>query len=290
MDDFRRHGARIPDRHRFIAASAWIFALLLFLPALAVGQTVDRSAAQGVVQVNAVIPGDARTARSLGTARQGSGVVIDSSGLIVTIGYLILEATEVTITGASDEAVPATIVAYDHRTREAVMDDLGQAVESQASDRGSWVGSAMSFLRDLPRTWRLDKIGYTAAGVVTVMLGVAVGSLARLLILRRRKLVALQLTSVPRTKRRGMTRKLRFYLRMLEMLERHGHVRPAWQSPFQFATDLSGRYPARFDAVVALTEVFYEVRFGHRDLDEPRRARVKTNLRALERGLASREA
>jgi len=183
-----------------------------------------------------------------------------------------------------------TIVAYDQRTRAAVLDDMGQTISAQTSTDSTLLGKAIAFVVELPRTWRLDKIGYTAAGVVTVMLGVAVGSLARLLILRRRKLVALQLTSVPRTKRRGMTRKLRFYLRMLEMLERHGHVRPAWQSPFQFATDLSGRYPARFDAVVALTEVFYEVRFGHRDLDEPRRARVKTNLRALERGLASREA
>jgi S1-C subfamily serine protease len=94
---------------------AWVLLAGLF-PAMAQGQTVDRSAAQGVVQINAVIPGDARTASSLGTARQGSGVVIDDSGLVVTIGYLILEATEVTITGAGGEAVPATILAYDHET------------------------------------------------------------------------------------------------------------------------------------------------------------------------------
>ncbi len=116
MERCWRLGAPIPVRYDFVAASRWIFALVLLFPALAVGQTVDRNAARGVVQINAVIPGDARTARSLGTARQGSGVVIDDSGLIVTIGYLILEASEVTITGAGDEAVPATIVAYDHET------------------------------------------------------------------------------------------------------------------------------------------------------------------------------
>jgi len=181
-----------------------------------------------------------------------------------------------------------TIVAYDHRTRQAVMDDVGKAVETQAADRRSWVGAALAFLRDLPRTWRLDKIGYTAAGIVVVMLGVAIASLARLLILRRRKLVALQLTAVPRTRRRGLARKLRFYLHMLEMLERHGHMRPAWQSPFQFATELQARYPGRFDPVVALTELFYEVRFGHRSLDTPRKQAIRDNLRKLERALATR--
>ncbi|NBC10401.1 MAG: DUF3488 domain-containing protein [Planctomycetes bacterium] len=181
-----------------------------------------------------------------------------------------------------------TIVAYDHRTREAVMDDLGNTVETHAADRESWVGNAIAFLRDLPQTWRLDKIGYTAAGIVVVMLGVAIASLARLLILRRRKLVALQLTAVPRTRRRGLARKLRFYLHMLEMLERHGHLRPAWQSPFQFATELQARYPGRFDPVVALTQLFYEVRFGHRNLDAARKQAIRDNLRQLERALVTR--
>jgi S1-C subfamily serine protease len=86
------------------------------LPDRAVGQALDQDSLEGVVQVNAVIPGNARTAGSLGTARQGTGVVIDHTGLVVTIGYLILEASEVTITGPGDHAVPATIVAYDHES------------------------------------------------------------------------------------------------------------------------------------------------------------------------------
>ena len=43
-------------------------------------------------------------------------MVIDSTGLVVTIGYLIVEASEVTITAANAEAVPATILAYDHES------------------------------------------------------------------------------------------------------------------------------------------------------------------------------
>lgn len=69
-----------------------------------------------VVEVRAVVPAAARTAGSLGTERTGSGVVIDADGLIVTIGYLILEATNVAVATVHGELVPAHIVAYDHET------------------------------------------------------------------------------------------------------------------------------------------------------------------------------
>jgi len=69
-----------------------------------------------VVSVRAQAPPDARTAGSLGTAREGSGVVIDGNGLVLTIGYLILEAARVDLAVASAETVPAEVVAYDHAT------------------------------------------------------------------------------------------------------------------------------------------------------------------------------
>jgi S1-C subfamily serine protease len=75
----------------------------------------SRRSLDGVVQVTAHVPSDARTASSLGTTRDGTGVVIDSDGLILTIGYLILEASEVEI-GGGPEPVPARIVAYDHES------------------------------------------------------------------------------------------------------------------------------------------------------------------------------
>jgi S1-C subfamily serine protease len=93
-----------------------IVALLAVLPQTAAGQDLGEEAVRGVVQVDAIVPGDARTAASLGTERVGTGVLIDNNGLVVTIGYLILEASEVTISGAGHEAVPATILAYDHES------------------------------------------------------------------------------------------------------------------------------------------------------------------------------
>lgn len=75
--------------------------------------TVD-AVLSSVIGLSAVVPPDARTAGSLGTEREGHGVVIDSDGLVLTIGYLILEAESVTLTTNSGRTVPARIVAYDH--------------------------------------------------------------------------------------------------------------------------------------------------------------------------------
>ena len=71
---------------------------------------------EAVVGVRAVIPEDARTAPVLGTTRVGSGVVIDDNGLVLTIGYLILEAIEAEILLPGQRVVPAEVVAYDYTT------------------------------------------------------------------------------------------------------------------------------------------------------------------------------
>jgi serine protease Do len=59
---------------------------------------------------------DARSAATLGAVRQGSGVVIASDGLVLTIGYLILEAEQVDLLLEGDRVVPARVVAYDQAT------------------------------------------------------------------------------------------------------------------------------------------------------------------------------
>lgn len=79
-------------------------------------QTSAGKVLSGVVRLSAEIPAEARTARALGTRREGNGVVIDDDGLVLTIGYLILEAMSVTVHDASGAPVQAEIVAYDHRS------------------------------------------------------------------------------------------------------------------------------------------------------------------------------
>jgi len=69
-----------------------------------------------VVGIKAAIDPKARTAESLGTTREGTGVLIGTDGLVVTIGYLILEATKVEVVDVDGKWIAADIVAYDHNT------------------------------------------------------------------------------------------------------------------------------------------------------------------------------
>ena len=88
--------------------------LALATPAYPAEKPVDLSRA--VVLIHAHVPGDARTAKTLGTEREGYGVVIDSKGNILTIGYLIVEAESVDVIGPKDGPVRARFVGYDHET------------------------------------------------------------------------------------------------------------------------------------------------------------------------------
>ena len=66
-----------------------------------------------VVGVHAIAVEDAATIEVLGRERLGSGVVIDANGLVLTIGYLIVEAEHVDLVLAAEHVVPARVVAYD---------------------------------------------------------------------------------------------------------------------------------------------------------------------------------
>ena len=72
--------------------------------------TVD---ALSVVKLRSRAVADARSAATLGTQREGTGIVIDASGLVLTIGYLVLEAETVELSTADGTTFPATVVGYD---------------------------------------------------------------------------------------------------------------------------------------------------------------------------------
>jgi S1-C subfamily serine protease len=73
-------------------------------------------AQQSVLGVQAVAVDEARSANTLGKARSGSGVVIGADGLVLTIGYLVLEAEDVALVRDDGRLVPARVLAYDVAT------------------------------------------------------------------------------------------------------------------------------------------------------------------------------
>ena len=67
---------------------------------------------ESIVNIDAKIPENARTSNTLGKFREGSGVVIDSKN-ILTIGYLVLEAREITIGLFNGKKIPGKLTGYD---------------------------------------------------------------------------------------------------------------------------------------------------------------------------------
>jgi len=74
-----------------------------------------------IVGVYATIPADARSADILGVRREGSGVLIDNDGLILTIGYLIIDAQSIVIAGPDGAQIAADALAYDAATGFALI-------------------------------------------------------------------------------------------------------------------------------------------------------------------------
>jgi S1-C subfamily serine protease len=70
----------------------------------------------GVVHLKTFINPDGRTIKNLGREREGSGIVIDGHGLILTIGYLMVEAHSAEVLANDGEDMPASVVGYDQQT------------------------------------------------------------------------------------------------------------------------------------------------------------------------------
>src|SRR5467141_39985 len=93
-------------------------------------------ALDSVVGLRAEIPDDAFTAQILGTLRAGSGVVIREDGLVLTIGYLITEASTIWLTTNKGVVQGGFPVAYDQATGFGLVQPLGK-LGVDALSRGS---------------------------------------------------------------------------------------------------------------------------------------------------------
>jgi S1-C subfamily serine protease len=103
-------------RRRLLAAAAFaavISAAAATAPAQAASAEELFSA---IVQLRTYINPDGRTVKGLGQQRAGSGIVIDDKGLILTIGYLMVEAHTAEVITNDGRKVAADVVGYDHDT------------------------------------------------------------------------------------------------------------------------------------------------------------------------------
>ena len=79
----------------------------------------------GVVALRSQVPNSAYTAGVLGTERTGHGVAISEDGLILTIGYLVVESEAIWLVDHTGTAVQGYVAGYDHETGFGLVQALG---------------------------------------------------------------------------------------------------------------------------------------------------------------------
>jgi serine protease Do len=98
--------------------------LALIASSAAWSQGKPEETLSAVVGVSAKIQANARSAESLGRQRSGTGVLI-REGYVLTIGYLVIEAEAIEVTGADGRTAPATLAGYDHASGFGLLKVVG---------------------------------------------------------------------------------------------------------------------------------------------------------------------
>lgn len=114
MRDARFGGSAIAPRMKWWLAASLV-AVMSGSAAAAENARVEELVS-AVVQVKTHINPDGRTVEGLGRDREGSGVLIDGDGLVLTIGYLMVEAYAAEVVANNGRTVPANVVGYDHES------------------------------------------------------------------------------------------------------------------------------------------------------------------------------
>ncbi len=125
-------------RHLLSAPLCLALAVLVALPWAASAQ--DKTADPGadtlaaVMRVKARILPNARSLETLGAQREGNGVLIGDN-LVLTIGYLVIEAEAIEVVTAEGKSVPATLAGYDHASGFGLLRLIG-SVEARPMPLG----------------------------------------------------------------------------------------------------------------------------------------------------------
>ena len=74
----------------------------------------ERPRNESVMSLRSLVPETAMTAELLGTERESNAIQISPDGLMLTVGYSIMEATEVWISNRKGQTAEGIILAHDY--------------------------------------------------------------------------------------------------------------------------------------------------------------------------------
>lgn len=163
------------------------------------------------------------------------------------------------IYGWFEHAWQSNVLGYDVQ-KQVEMVDVVQPWWRSAT--GSVLGVVGDFLVSVNLAFGIGLGGYVWMGVVLVIIVLFVVAWR---LARRRRLRVLEAVSLPRSGGRAdreVARRYAFYVEGLQRLAAAGIVKPAWQSPSDFAAELEASRPETGAALHRIVDRFYGMRFG----------------------------
>ncbi|NBX36047.1 MAG: DUF3488 domain-containing protein [Planctomycetes bacterium] len=189
--------------------------------------------------------------------------------------------------GPLEDAWRERIERFDSLAQEEFVRGFNEWIARAIRQARAWPGAMAESLA--------ERTGIQQAGVVwiaAVLVGIAFSSTAALLlwrrVQRRRRLLGLSRTG--RMRARVALRDGAFYADSLALLAAFGCARPAWQSPRAFAESLRSKRPAAAEAMHAIIDRYYVIRFAGRRPDAVRRLQDAALVERLRAALARADA
>jgi protein-glutamine gamma-glutamyltransferase len=168
-----------------------------------------------------------------------------------------------------------SVVAYDRDSRatlisatDAAMVNAGQQSSRAIGEVRDWLGKQQNFYSVSSRV---------LTGLVLLMIGFSLAVIGWFVYERWRlwqRARRIGLSSLPKADQLRLARQLGFYDQLTQILERRGVTRPPHLTPLEFCRSIAFLPPVGYDLVQRLTDLFYRVRYGQRDLTAAQQRRL----------------
>jgi hypothetical protein len=178
-----------------------------------------------------------------------------------------------------------SVVAYDRESRSNLINFADLAMTSSA-------GQASEAMRAVKERLTRPELFYSVSarvmtGLVFLMVGFTLAAIGWFVFERwrlRQRARRIGLDALPKSEQLRLARQLAFYDRLTQSLEQRGVRRRPHQTPREFSRSVAFLPPDTYDTVGRLTELFYRVRYGGREISPSQQRRLLRAVDALRMG------
>jgi transglutaminase-like putative cysteine protease len=175
-----------------------------------------------------------------------------------------------------------SVVAYDRESRSNLINTADSALVTTAGKANEAAREVKSWLSNADNFYPVSQRVLT--GLVMLLVGFTLAAVAWFVFERwrlRQRAKRIGLSSLPKADQLRLARQLGFYDQLTQLLERRGIARPQHLTPMEFCRTIAYLPAASYETIQRLTELFYRVRYGQRDLTAAQQRRLLKTVETL---------